>query len=129
MLGQFVWAKAQREACLINETANRRGYMNNKIENSKAAISAPTQSTLKSECTKKHISQQKQQKFLQRIIAIAFVLQAALIGVRGNLDVLSGKPVLNVLQGMINQGIELIIKAQGVQKRLKKSDRLPRSDQ
>jgi hypothetical protein len=103
--------------------------MNNKIENSKAAISAPTQSPLKSECTKNHKSQQKQQKFLQRIIAIAFVLQAALISVNGNLDVLSGKLVLNVLQGMITQGIELIIKAQGVQKRLNKSDRLPRSDQ
>jgi hypothetical protein len=103
--------------------------MNNKIENSKAAISAPTQSTLKYECTKKHKSQQKQQKFLQRIIAISFVLQAALIGVNGNLDILSGKPVLDVIQGMINQGIELIIKAQGVQKRLKKSDRKARSDQ
>lgn len=103
--------------------------MNNKIENSKAAISAPTQSTLKFECTKTHKSQQKQQKFLQRIITVWFVVQAALIGVNGNLDILSGKPVLNVLQGMINQGIELIIKAQGVQKRLKKSDRKPRSDQ
>jgi hypothetical protein len=103
--------------------------MNNKIENSKAAISAPTQSTLKYECTKEHKTQQKQQKFLQRIIAIFLVVQAALIGVNGNIDILSGKPVLNVLQGMITQGIELIIKAQGVQKRLKKSDRLPRSDQ
>jgi len=103
--------------------------MNNKIENSKAAISAPTQSTLKSKCTKKDKSQQKQQKFLQRIITVSLVLQAALIGVRGNLDVLSGKPILDVTQGMITQGIELIIKAQGVQKRLKKSDRKPRSDQ
>ena len=66
---------------------------------------------------------------LPKVIALAFVLQAILIGVRGNLEVLSGKPVLNVLQGMITQGIELIIKAQGVQKRLKKSDRKPRSDQ
>jgi hypothetical protein len=70
-----------------------------------------------------------QRKFVRRIIAISFVLLAALIGVRGNLDVLSGKPVLNVLQGMITQGIELIIKAQGVQKRLNKSDRKPGSDQ
>jgi len=103
--------------------------MNNKIENSKVAISAPTQSTLKSRFTKENKSQEKQQKFLQRIIAISFVLQAALIAVNGNLDILSGKPVLNVLQGMITQGIELIIKAQDVQKRLKKSDRKPRSDQ
>ena len=66
---------------------------------------------------------------LPKIIALAFVLQAILIGVRGNIDILSGKPVLNVLQGMITQGIELILKAQDVQKRLKKSDRKPRSDQ
>jgi hypothetical protein len=66
---------------------------------------------------------------LPKVIALAFVLQAILIGVRGNLDVLSGKPVLNVLQGMITQGIELIIKAQGVQKRLNKSDRKSPCDQ
>jgi hypothetical protein len=91
--------------------------------------SQPTKSTNKTGNRKIDKSQDKLQKFLQRSIAIFFVVQAALIGVRGNLDVLSGKPVLNVLQGMITQGIELIIKAQGVQKRLKKSDRKPRSDQ
>ena len=103
--------------------------MNNKIENSKAAISAQIQSTLQSDSTKNDDSQDKQQKFLQRIIAVSFVTLAALIGVRGNIDILSGKPVLNVLQGMITQGIELIIKAQGVQKRLNKSDRKSPCDQ
>lgn len=97
--------------------------MNNKIENSKATISAKTQSALQSGTTNKDKSQQKQQKFLQRSIHIFLVVQAALIAVNGNLDVLSGKPVLNVLQGMITQGIGLIIKAQGVQEKLKKSDR------
>ncbi|HEY9796354.1 MAG TPA: hypothetical protein V6D30_11995 [Leptolyngbyaceae cyanobacterium] len=91
--------------------------------------SQPTKSTNEPQYTRIYKSQQKQQKFLQRIIPIFLVVQAALIGVNGNLDVLSGKPVLDVIQGMITQGIELIIKAQGVQKRLKKSDRKPRSDQ
>lgn len=66
--------------------------------------------------------QSDRQTFLQRIITLAFVVQAALIGVSGNLDILSGKPVLDVIQDMITQGIELIIKAQRVEKRLKKSD-------
>ncbi len=91
--------------------------------------SQPTQSTYKTGNRKIDKSQDKQQKFLQGIIAVSFVVQAALIGVNGNLDVLSGKPVLDVLQGMITQGIELIIKAQGVQKRLKKSDRKSPCDQ
>ncbi len=60
---------------------------------------------------------------LRKVVALAFVTQATLIGVTGNLDILSGKPVLNIIQGMIAQGIELIIKAQGIQKTLKKSDR------
>lgn len=85
--------------------------MNNKIENSKVDISAPTQLTNQSDCTKIDKSQDKQQKFLQRIIAVSFVLQAALIGVRGNLDVLSGKPVLDVIPSMIAQGVSLIVKA------------------
>ena len=55
--------------------------------------------------------QRDRQKLLQRIIAIAFITQAAIIGVRGNLEVLSGKPVLNIIQGMIAQGIELVLKA------------------
>jgi hypothetical protein len=75
------------------------------------------------------INNRVSKSFCKRIIAVRIRLQAALIGVNGNIDVLSGKPVLNVLQGMITQGIELIIKAQGVQKRLNKSDRKPRSDQ
>lgn len=91
--------------------------------------SQPTQSTNSTDITKSDKSQQSQPKFLQRFITGALVAQAALIGVNGNLDVLSGKPVLDVIQGMITQGIELIIKAQGVQKRLNPSDRNSRSDQ
>lgn len=47
----------------------------------------------------------------QQVIAVAFVVQAALIGVKGNLDVLSGKPVLDVIPSMIAQGVSLIVKA------------------
>ena len=59
--------------------------------------------------------------FLRQAIAVSFVVQAALIGVRGNLDVLSGKPVLDVIQGMIAQGVSLIVKA------AKESESKPRS--
>ncbi len=81
-----------------------------------------TQPTPEYKFTKPVKSQDKQQSFLQRIIVISFVMQAALIGVRGNLDVLSGKPSFDVLQGMISQGIELILKAQSTQKITKKRD-------
>ncbi len=63
---------------------------------------------------------------LPQVIAVAYVAQAALIGVQGNLDVFSGKPVLDVIQGMIAQGIELIIKAQRTQANLKETERKPR---
>jgi hypothetical protein len=122
LLGQFVWAKAQREACLINDTANLRGHMNNKFENSKVDISAPTKLTNQSEYTKIGKNQGKQQKFLQRIIAVSFVAQAALMGVKGNLDVLSGKSPLDVIPWMITQGIELILKAHRAEKSIKESD-------
>lgn len=78
-----------------------------------------TKPTHKSKITK---SQDNQQKFLHPILVFSFVMQAALIGVRGNLDVLSGKPIFDVLQGMITQGIELIIKVQSTQKSLQKRD-------
>jgi hypothetical protein len=67
-------------------------------------------------------NKQNGKKFSQRILVLLIVMQAALIGVRGNLDILSGKPMLDVLQGMITQGIELIIKAQSTQKSPKKRD-------
>jgi hypothetical protein len=51
------------------------------------------------------------QNFWRRVIAIAFILQAIIIGLKGNLDVLSGKPTLDIIQGMIFQGIELVLKA------------------
>jgi hypothetical protein len=71
-------------------------------------------------------TQDKQRKFFQQVIAISFVVQAALIAVQGNLDVFSGKPVLDVIQGMIAQGIELIIKAQRTEANLKETERKPR---
>ena len=97
--------------------------MNNKIENSKVDISAPTQSTNPSIITKRDKSQEKQQKLLQRVIAVAFVAQATLIGVGGNLDVLSGKSPLDVIPSMLAQGIELILKAQRAEKSIEESDR------
>jgi hypothetical protein len=88
--------------------------------------SQPTKSTNEAKPPKSSKSQGKQQKFLQRIIALSFVAQALLIGVQGNLDVFSGKPVLDVIQGMIAQGIELIIKAQRTEASLKETERKPR---
>jgi hypothetical protein len=84
--------------------------------------SQPSKSTNETQFTKSDKSQGKQQKFLQRIIAVSFVAQAAIIGVKGNLDVLSGKSRLDVIPSMIAQGIELILKAQRAEKSLKKRD-------
>ncbi len=67
--------------------------------------------------------QSDRQTFLQRIITVSFVVQAALIGVKGNLDVLSGKSPLDVIPSMITQGVELILKAQRAEKSIKESDR------
>jgi hypothetical protein len=102
--------------------------MNNKIENSKVDISAPTKLTNQPELTKIDKSQGRQQKFLPRIIAVSFAVQAALIGVRGNLDVLSGKSPLDVIPSMLAQGIELILKAHRAEKGIKESDRKSHSD-
>ena len=82
-----------------------------------------TQPTPKLDCTKSSKSQDNQQKFLHRIIIFSFVMQAALIGIQGSHNVLSGKPVFDVLQGMIAQGIELILKAQRTEESIKKRDR------
>jgi hypothetical protein len=82
-----------------------------------------TQPTPKLDCTKSSKSQGKQQKFLHRIIIFSFVMQAALIGIQGSHNVLSGKPLFDVLQGMIAQGIELILKAQRTEESIKKRDR------
>lgn len=67
--------------------------------------------------------QAQKQKIVKEIIALAFILQAVLIGVKGNLDVLSGKPSIEVIQWMIFQGIELIVKVDRTQKSVKKLDR------
>ena len=65
--------------------------------------------------------QSDRQTFLQRIITVSFVVLAALIGVRGNLDVLSGKSPLDVIPWMITQSVELILKVHRVEKSLKES--------
>jgi hypothetical protein len=90
--------------------------------------SQPTQSINETKNTKTYKSQGKQQTFLQRIITVSFAVQATLICVRGNLDVLSGKSPLDVIPSMLAQGIELILKAQRVEKSLKESDRKSHSE-
>jgi hypothetical protein len=85
--------------------------------------SQPSKSTNKTEQTKITKGQGKQQKLLERIITVSFAVQAALIGVRGNLDVLSGKSPLDVVPWMMTQGVELIFKAQRAEKSIKESDR------
>jgi hypothetical protein len=64
------------------------------------------------------------QKFVLRVIEIAFVTQAIIIGINGNLDVHSGKPVLDVIPPMITQAIPLIFKAYRTQKSVEESDRI-----
>ncbi len=91
--------------------------------------SQPTKSTNEAQSAKSDKNQGKQQKFLHRIIAVSFVVQAALIGVRGNLDVLSGKSPLDVIQSMLAQGIELILKAHSTEKSLKERNRKSPSDE
>jgi hypothetical protein len=71
----------------------------------------------------KNNSQSNQDKFIRKAIASAFILQAVIIGVQGNLDVESGKPALDVIQGMIVQGIELIVKANRSRKSFEEGDR------
>jgi hypothetical protein len=73
--------------------------------------------------TKNPKSQDNHQKFIRHAIALAFILQAVIIGVKGNLDAVSGQPALDVIQGMIFQGIELIVKANRSRKSVGKIDR------
>ena len=72
----------------------------------------------------KNKPQKATQKFVGRVVASAFILQAVIIGVKGNLDVLSGKPAIDVIQGMIVQGIELVVKANRSRKSVEKIDRI-----
>ena len=72
----------------------------------------------------KNNSQSDRQKFIRHAIASAFILQAVIIGIKGNLDVHSGKPALDVIQGMIVQGIELIVKTHRTRKSVEKGDRI-----
>jgi hypothetical protein len=74
--------------------------------------------------TKSEKSQNNRQKFVGRVIEIAFLTQAIMIGIKGNLDVLSGKPVLDVIPSMITQAIELIVKTPRTQKSFEEIDRI-----
>jgi hypothetical protein len=74
--------------------------------------------------TKSEKNQDNRQKFVGRVIEIAFVTQAIIIGINGNLDVLSGKPVLDVIPPMIAQAIELIVKTHRTQKSFEEKDRI-----
>jgi hypothetical protein len=63
-------------------------------------------------------SQIARQRFLRRVVAVAFVVQAIIIGLQVNRDVLSGKPIFDVVGGAIIRGVELILKADRTKKRL-----------
>lgn len=64
------------------------------------------------------------QKFVLRVIATAFILQAVIIGVKGNLDLQSGKPILDVIPWMIIQDTALMLKVLRTQKSVEESDRI-----
>lgn len=68
--------------------------------------------------------QKKSGKLVKNFIAVSLIIQAIIIGIKGNIDVLSGKSSIDVIQSMLAQGIELIIKAYNAEKRIgKKIDR------
>ncbi|OKH39419.1 hypothetical protein NIES2119_06685 [[Phormidium ambiguum] IAM M-71] len=63
-------------------------------------------------------------KLVQKFIAVSLIIQAIVIGVKGNIDVLLGNNPIDVIQLMLAQGVELIIKAYNAEKRIgKKIDR------
>ncbi|MEW6499341.1 MAG: hypothetical protein AB1589_43715 [Cyanobacteriota bacterium] len=51
------------------------------------------------------------QKLYRKVIAASFVIQAVLIGVRGNIRAISGDPLLDIIPSMIAQGVSLVVKA------------------
>jgi hypothetical protein len=67
------------------------------------------------------------QKFVLRVIATAFILQAVIIGVKGNIDVQSGKPILDVIPWMIIQDTALMLKVLRTQKSVEESDRIKKN--
>jgi hypothetical protein len=72
----------------------------------------------------KNNSQSNQHKFIRQASATAPIVLAILICVKGNLDVHSGKPVLDVIPSMIIQAGELIIKTRRTQKSFEEIDRI-----
>ncbi|WP_293347784.1 MULTISPECIES: hypothetical protein [unclassified Microcoleus] len=65
-----------------------------------------------------------QSQKLLRVIATAFILQAVIIGVKGNIDVQSGKPILDVIPWMMIQDTALMLKVLRTQKSVEESDRI-----
>ena len=68
--------------------------------------------------------QSQNPKIVKNFFVTAFIVQALIIGVKGNLDVHSGKPVLDVTPWMITQAIELIFKTYRTQKSFEEKDRI-----
>ena len=68
--------------------------------------------------------QSQNQKIVKNFFVTASIVLAILIGVKGNLDVHSGKPVLDVIPSMIIQAGELIIKTRRTQKSFEEIDRI-----
>lgn len=73
---------------------------------------------------KKHQPEARKNVLRQvRTSLLILILQALCMVIQGNRDVLSGKSPLDVVPSMFAQGVELILKAQRVEKSLKESDR------
>ena len=68
--------------------------------------------------------QSQNPKIVKNFFVTAPIVLAILICVKGNLDVLSGKPVLDVIPWMITQAIQLIVKTYRTQKSFEEIDRI-----
>jgi hypothetical protein len=71
--------------------------------------------------------QNQSQKIAKKFFAIAFLTQAMIIGIKGNLDVQSGKPILDVIPWMIIQDTVLMLKVLRTQKSVEESDRIKKN--
>jgi hypothetical protein len=78
---------------------------------------SPQNSTTLSTKSNSNTSRLSQLQQTKQFVAVWFVIQAIVIGVTGNIRVLSGNPLLDVIPSMIAQGVSLIVKA------VKESDR------
>ena len=71
--------------------------------------------------------QAQNKKIVKNFFAIAFLTQAMIIGIKGNLDVQSGKPILDVIPWMIIQDTVLMLKVLRTQKSVEESDRIKKN--